>query len=373
MLHFDAFVALSTIRLPTTMRLADGRQKVSDRDLYSPKAVLAGGGIGQGDTRGAMLRAIVGLLSPAGSRSRLTILIFHRVLEQRDELFPNAIHGATFRERMQWIGSWFNVLPLDEAVAALRRGALPARALAITFDDGYADNCTVALPILRQLGLHATVFIATAFLDRSAMFNDVVIEAVRRTRVQALDLSTIGLGIFTLDSLSARRSAVDAILRNLRYLPLSLRNERTDAIASIAGVEPPSGLMMTSDQVRSLAAAGMGVGGHTMRHPILSMIDEESARSEIAGGREALEGVIRQPVTLFAYPNGRPGTDYTAIHVAMVQDLGFAAAFSTSGGAARSGDSPFELPRFTPWDHTRARWGWRLARNLTTQPERAAP
>jgi peptidoglycan/xylan/chitin deacetylase (PgdA/CDA1 family) len=295
------------------------------------------------------------------------------VAEQRDELFPNAIHAATFRERMEWIASWFNVLPLDEAVAALRRGALPARALAITFDDGYADNCTIALPILRQLGLHATFFVATAFLDRGAMFNDVVIEAVRRTRTHTLDLSMIGLGTYALDSPTARRTAIDAILRKLRYLPLGLRNERTDAIASIAGVKWPPALMMTSGQVRTVAAAGMGIGGHTMRHPILSAIDQESARSEIAGGREALEGVIRQPVKLFAYPNGKPGTDYTAVHVTMVQDLGFSAAFSTSGGAAHAGDPPYELPRFTPWDRTRARWGWRLARNLTAHPERAAP
>src|SRR5438876_5084025 len=110
------------------------------------------------------LRAVFGLLSPVGSRGRLTILMFHRVHGQRDDLFPNAMHAAIFHERMLWIRSWFNVLPLDEAVTALRKGTLPARALAITFDDGYADNCTMALPILRQLGLHATFFICTAFL-----------------------------------------------------------------------------------------------------------------------------------------------------------------------------------------------------------------
>src|SRR5262249_565521 len=107
-----------------------GCQKVSDGELYSPKEILTGNGAGQRDMHGTMIRGVFGLLSPAGPRSRLTILIFHRVLEQRDELFPNAIHAATFRERVQWIGSWFNVLPLDKAVAALRRGALPARALA---------------------------------------------------------------------------------------------------------------------------------------------------------------------------------------------------------------------------------------------------
>jgi peptidoglycan/xylan/chitin deacetylase (PgdA/CDA1 family) len=318
------------------------------------------------------LRAVFGLLSPAGPRGRLTILMFHRVHEQRDDLFPNAMHAATFRERMLWIRAWFNVLPLEEAVTALGKGMLPARALAITFDDGYADNCTIALPILHQLGLHATFFISTAFLDGSAMFNDVVIEAVRRVKSHKLDLSAIGLGTYALDSQAARRAAIDAILQQLKYLPLVARHERTDAIASIAGVKPSRDLMMTSDHVRSLAAAGMGIGGHTMKHPILAAIDHDLARHEIAGGRDALEGLLRQPVKLFAYPNGKPGTDYAAVHVAMVKDLGFSAAVSTSPGAAHAGSSLYELPRFTPWDRTRARWGWRLARNLGTRIERAA-
>ena len=124
-------------------------------------------------------RALFGLLSPGGARARLTVLIFHRVHPGQDAMFPGEMHAATFRERMGWVREWFNVLPLDEAVAALARGTLPARALAITFDDGYADNFTVALPILQQLGLPATFFIATGFLDGGRMWNDTVIEAMR--------------------------------------------------------------------------------------------------------------------------------------------------------------------------------------------------
>ena len=345
---------------------------MSDRGLggQSRSAIRAGAGT-QGP-RHRWLRAVFGLLSPAGSRSRLTILIFHRVHEHPDVLFPTAMDAAAFRERLLWVRSWFNVLPLDEAVSALSKGTLPARAMAITFDDGYADNCTVALPILRQLNLHATFFISTAFIDGGAMFNDVVIEAIRRTTAYKLDLSVMGLGVHALDSPAARRAAIGAILQQVRYLPLALRHERTDAIASVAGIDPPADLMMTSNQIRALAAAGMGIGGHTVRHPILTAIDDELARKEIAGGRDTLEGLLRQPVKLFAYPNGRPGTDYAAPHVKIVRDLGFTAAVSTAPGAACAGDSLLELPRFTPWGRTRARWGWRLARNLGTRIERAA-
>ena len=89
---------------------------------------------------------------------------------------------------MRWVKSVFNVIPLEEGVAGIKSGKLPPRALSITFDDGYANNATVAAPILKRLGLHATFFIATGFLDGGRMFNDTVIEAVRGYRGDMLDL-----------------------------------------------------------------------------------------------------------------------------------------------------------------------------------------
>ena len=318
------------------------------------------------------IRPLLRLLSPGGTRGRLTTLIFHRVHAEPDALFPGEMHAGAFRDRVRWIRAWFNVLPLEEAAAALAKGTLPERALAISFDDGYADNFAVALPILREHGLPATFFVATGFLDGGRMWNDTVIEALRRTSRPSLDLSSLDLGLHALGSVDARRAAIDAILGKLKYLAPPLRQERVDAVASLAGVALPDDLMMTSAQVRGLAAAGMGIGGHTVTHPILARVDEKTARREIADGREALAAITGRPVRLFAYPNGKPVGDYAAEHVTIVRDLGFAAAVSTSPGAAHAGDSPFELPRFTPWDATPGRWGLRLARNLLAKPTRTA-
>jgi peptidoglycan/xylan/chitin deacetylase (PgdA/CDA1 family) len=314
---------------------------------------------------------MLAMLSPGGSSARLTIMIFHRVREHPDPLYPEEMHASTFRERMIWIRSWFNVLPLAEAVAALERGSLPERALAITFDDGYADNVTVALPILLAIGLTATFFVATAFLDGGRMWNDTVIEAVRGAEVMQLDLSRLGLGVYSTNSPEARRNAIDAILRELKYLPPDERLERVDAIAAMTSADLPRNLMMTSDQLRSLAAAGMTVGGHTVSHPILTRLDDSSAKREIADGRDALQHLIRQPIKLFAYPNGNPGSDFSMAHVRMAKDLGFSGAVSTSRGAARAGDPLFELPRSSPWGRTPARWGWWFARNFSARSERA--
>lgn len=312
-----------------------------------------------------MLRAAFHLLSPAGPRARLSILIFHRVLAQPDPLLEDVPDAAVFESYMRWVRDWFNVLPLAEAVARLRNGTLPARALAITFDDGYADNAKIAAPILRRLGLPATFFVATGFLGGENMWNDRVIEAVRRCREPHLELKELSLDILRLGSIAERRAAIDRILQAVKYLPRESRGETVRRIEHLCSAPDAPRLMMTPAQVARLAADGFDIGGHTVTHPILSRLRLDEARAEIAKGKEALEAIIGRRVTLFAYPNGVPGKDYTAEHVRLVKECGFAAAVSTAWGAADRRCDPFQLPRFTPWDRARLRFGLRLAQNLT--------
>jgi peptidoglycan/xylan/chitin deacetylase (PgdA/CDA1 family) len=311
-----------------------------------------------------LIKALWGLRSPSGNGGRLSILIFHRVLPEADPLFPDEMHARRFDSLLGWLAQWSNVLPLTEAVDKLRSGTLPARAVAITFDDGYADNLTVAQPILARHRMSATVFVAPTYLDGGIMFNDVVTEAVRAYGGSILDLAPLGLGTHPTDSLEARRKAIQVILMNVKYLPLEERTHRVDEIAAIAGVTPRRDLMMTREQVGQLHKAGVGLGGHTASHPILAQLDPEQARAEIVEGKRQVEAIIDEPISLFAYPNGKPGKDYLAEHVAMVREAGFTAALSTAVGAARAGDDPFQLPRFTPWDRTALRFGLRLLRNM---------
>ena len=83
--------------------------------------------------------------------SRLSILIFHRVLKTPDPLFPEEPDAAHFETLVRCVAGAFNVMPLAQAVAALREDRLPVSALSITFDDGYADNQQIAAPILQRL------------------------------------------------------------------------------------------------------------------------------------------------------------------------------------------------------------------------------
>lgn len=267
---------------------------------------------------------------------RLSILIYHRVLPSPDPLLPDLPDVHQFDRQMCILRRGFRVLPLSVAIEHLHQGTLPARAAALTFDDGYADNAEYALPILLRHGLSATFFIASAYLDGGQMWNDHVIAYARRNKMSVHQL--------------------DDMLRQLKYLPFDGRQRVAESLTPTA--DPC--LMLRSHQVKALAAAGMEIGAHTHQHPILSRMGDDDARRDIARGKAVLEGITQQAVSLFAYPNGKPGLDYDQRHVAMVADAGFKAACSTAPGVAYEGSDLLQLPRFTPWEPDRLRFLLRL-------------
>lgn len=310
------------------------------------------------------MRLLFDALSPAGARSRLSLLIFHRVQPQVDPLFPEELDAARFDVLCGWLRRWFQVLPLDLAVRQLQQGTLPGRALAITFDDGYADNHDVALPILRRHGLPATFFIATGFLDGGEMWNDTLIEAVRGTALSEVVLPPWLPQPAPCATVADKRRLIDTLLPRLKYLPPPQRLAAVREIAEALAAPAHAPLMMTSGQVVALRDAGMQIGAHTVNHPILARLAADEARAEMATSRDTLQALLAQPVELFAYPNGRPDEDYTDTTVRLARELGFSAAVTTAWGAARRGSDLFQLPRFTPWDRGRVAFAARLARNL---------
>ncbi len=308
-------------------------------------------------------------VAPGGDHARLSILMYHRVLPRPDTLLPRQMHAEVFDTHMRSLRSHFNCLPLGEAVARLRDRTLPPRAACVTFDDGYRDNVEVALPILRKHGVPAIFFIATGYLDGGRMFNDTVIEAIRGARVDVLDLSDLDAGRLSLATLEERRAAVSACLKAAKYRGFDARRDFVSELARRSGAALPDDLMMDSPQVNVLAQAGMEIGAHTVNHPILLNVDDDQARREIEDGKRQLEVLTARPVTLFAYPNGIPGKDYGPAHVRMVRGAGFEAAVSTSVGVSTPSTDLHQLPRFTPWDLTSARFALRLLRNCaTSQP-----
>jgi peptidoglycan/xylan/chitin deacetylase (PgdA/CDA1 family) len=201
------------------------------------------------------------------------------------------------------------------------------------------------------------------------MWNDTVIEAIRGTEVGELDLRALGvdgLGVLEVDTMAQRRAAIEAVIARVKHRHPQERLELVRACAEAAGSTLPDDLMMSSEQVRQMRRGGMQIGAHTVSHPILASLQADEARREIADSRDTLERILGERVSLFAYPNGKPGQDYTSESVALVRDLGFEGAVCTAWGAARTGTDRFQLPRFSPWDLQRTRFGLRMMHNLWT-------
>ena len=300
------------------------------------------------------------LLTAALVQRRLSIVYFHRVPAAPDALLPSEADATRFRARMRWLRDSFAVLPLAEAVARLYAGTLPPRALAITFDDGYRDNATVALPILAELGVPATFFVTTRYLDGGMMWNDRVIEALRVWPAEDIDLSPYGLGLHPRGA--SPIATLDGLLEKLKYLPHARREEIASDLLARSGA-PAERLMMDADDIRRVHAAGMEIGGHTVSHPILCSLPLAEARREIADNKARLEDIIGAPVRSFAYPNGRPRQDFGAEHCVLLRECGYDFALTTSAGTAGRHTPRYQIPRFSPWDHGHAKYLGRLVLN----------
>lgn len=299
-------------------------------------------------------------LWPDAVGERLSILIYHRILPQPDPLLPNEITTDQFRANMKMLADRFSVLDLSEGLQRLEDGTLPPLSVCITFDDGYRDNCTEALPVLKQFSLPATFFVATGFLDGGRMWNDTLLGIIRNWPKDVIDLRDWGIPLIKMTTAAERQKAWKALFRWMRRIGIRGRDEMLARLQATVETPLPNDLMMTTEHVRLLHAEGMRIGCHTDTHPILTRVTDEVVRKEITRSRSRLEDIIQVPVRYFAYPNGVPGDDYCGRHVEIVKGLGFKAAFSTAWGAARPSSDLFQLPRFTPWDRTSPEFALRL-------------
>jgi len=296
-----------------------------------------------------ILKVLATIASGTSNRKKLFILIYHRVLDKPDFMRPDEVDKVAFTWQMKLLVKYFNVLPLHDALQKMQAHTLPSRAVCITFDDGYADNYTNALPILKQFNLSATFFIANGFLNGGRMWNDTVIEAVRNFQQSELDLTAIALGRIDASDNDKKRQAAAEIIQQIKHLPPTQRDQHTALIAALSQ-NLPDNLMMTTNQLKQLHQNGMEIGGHTVNHPILAKLDTQTAVQEITENKTFLENILNTPLRFFAYPNGKPNQDYQLQQIPLIKKAGYQAALTTQWGVAQQISDIWQLPRFTPWD-----------------------
>ncbi|MGB1108864.1 MAG: polysaccharide deacetylase family protein [Gammaproteobacteria bacterium] len=307
-----------------------------------------------------LLRSLGRFFLPGGPKARLSILMYHDVLESPDYLRPGISTIQAFEQDMAVLARHFNVLSLDEAVDGLDRGTLPPRSVVISFDDGYLASVRNAVPILKRYGFSAIWYLVPSLIEGGQLWVDRATEAIRRLPAGDLDLTEFGLGRFEVIDDQSRKQLFARVEAAFYGRSQADQFAMADFLVDQVDGEVPELAMLNAEQVRELDASGMEIGSHTHSHPVLSQLADDQAESEIARGRDGLERLLGREVRHFAYPVGRPGKDFSGVHVDQAERLGMASAVTTGWGTATSATDRFQLPRFTPWDRDPLRYVLRM-------------
>lgn len=292
------------------------------------------------------------------------IFMYHRVNDQHDPYFY-ALPVAQFRAQMEYLARNFRFVTLDELGDGNVRANGRKFNVAITFDDGYRDNFLYAFPILKEMGIPATIFVATGYVESGQLpWYDRVRLAFKSTRQSAVALPGNGARPYSLETETSRLNALARSLDLLRGVDEAARarllEELFKKLDLPANLELPH-TMLTWDEILSMRRQGISFGAHTITHPVLATLSKCRMEEEIKGSKKVLEDRLQSPVRHFAYPFGKP-SDFGPEAKGVVQAAGFSTAVTTVIGVNSPAQDRFELKRFSlrepDWGLYRLKLDW---------------
>lgn len=245
------------------------------------------------------------------------ILAYHRVLDNFDENtfeFDPELVSATsdqFELQMAFVKKHFNAVTFTMLIDAIeRRKSIPKNAVVITFDDGFDDNYRVAFPILKRLGLTATIFLSTGYINTRRIFwFDWIAYMLGAAPAGIIDIPELGQ-VYTLpEARKARRMVVSAILRHLKNVSESTRLNAIRTLEIALNKSPPDDGFADSrplswSQVQEMASYGIEFGSHSVTHAILSQVENDQLEGEMTESKSSIEKYTGNTVDVIAYPVG---------------------------------------------------------------------
>jgi peptidoglycan/xylan/chitin deacetylase (PgdA/CDA1 family) len=276
--------------------------------------------------------------------ARLTIVRHHRVYADGEQpLYALGVSQSTLAGQLRaCVRARLTPVTVGEGLDWLAAGE-HGQGVAFSFDDGYADNVTRALPLLQREGARATFYLTAGLMDaREAPWWDVLAHALEHGR-RAGARVRLGEREVTIarDARPARAAALRAVLPLLRVPPEVQRAHLTTLreALEVPGNAPCE--LASWEQAGALAAAGMEVGAHTLTHPFLSLLPPPEQRREMAESAALIRRRLGAEVTGVAYPNG----DHDERTIEAARAAGFAYAVSTRAGDCTGASQGFSLPR----------------------------
>jgi peptidoglycan/xylan/chitin deacetylase (PgdA/CDA1 family) len=324
---------------------------------------------------------------------RSVILLYHRIAECLPDPHLLCVTPQHFAEHLDVLARWGAPLALRDLTAGLRVGRIPARGVVLTFDDGYADNLTRALPSLERARIPATIYASAGYLQGGEPY----IDELQRLILERQDLPPeFGLHLGCTEyrwnaKVSHLAAPADAdfpawpdsareriylemceILRGLNAVERErVMRELRESLGSQAP-PPTRRLMLSGDELRRLAAHPLiEIGSHAVNHVVLASLEPGAQADEIGHGIRLLEEALGRKVESFAYPYGSPW-DVGRRTIEMVRELGLREACANTPGQVVRGSDPYWLPRFLVRDWDGAEFERQLGKFYRPQPAREA-
>ncbi len=281
---------------------------------------------------------------------QIAILRYHAVCGPEGDAYADpgiCVTPAAFEAHVAYLASQYRVLPLPEAVQRIRDGrALPTNAVAITFDDGYADNLEAARTLHRH-GVVGTFYLtADCLADGQPFWPTEIKTLVSRLAGPTVSITVPRAQTLPLATDDDRYRAVKLLTKLCKGNLIPVRDALRAELRSLAGMPcAPTPTMLTWEQVGAMVDLGMDMGGHTLTHANLPSAGPDDAWREIDGCRRALRSRLGVEVTQFSYPNGGAERYHTEDLHRLAERAGFTGAATSSNGFASLASDPYAMER----------------------------
>lgn len=282
------------------------------------------------------------------------ILGYHRISAIEDDVYDVCVSPEHFAAQMETLRKYAHPIGLSKLVQCLKESVLPPRTVAVTFDDGYADNFYVAKPILEKYGIPATVFVCTGNLGMEFWWDELarlVMSSPADPRALHLELEVqfdwnmLPAGSEAKDQ-EVRRKFRRALYQHVLSLNVEEQNYAMHVIRKWSGLSS-DGTRTTrtvneEELLQLVDGESMDIGAHTRHHPMLPGLTPQKQREEIQKNKLELQALVGKPITAFAYPNGQ----VTRVSKQIVKESGFDCACTSLHDVVRPDSDIYELTRF---------------------------
>lgn len=299
------------------------------------------------------------------TRRRVGILMLHGVIDDEVTCQWTPLRFHISRKQLEHglriLSRYFHFVSLDDAVEMLsgRKEVIP-NSLALTFDDGYANNLSLAGPILEELGAPATIFLSTAFLsDRRPFWFDRIDFALQRASLDVCEDMNIHVAGRPVRIDAHSRLTLKASYKRIRQIAKAVRREDHDMLVEMEGLadqlekrsgsslldiyeRDPLSRVCTWAEARAARGGQFSFGSHTVDHVRLGLVaDLDKVRYQVRESKREIEEQLGNPCRFFCYPSG----SYDRRALQAVREAGYEAAVTTQGGVNSASTDRYTLRR----------------------------